>query len=115
MNVNMVSMAKQNEGIEGAKNSSDAGEASDVPTYPWGLRINLDGSTWPKIAENSTPPQIGSKMHMMINVEVVGLRQEDSQGDKKEIYLDLQITDMGLCCEKKQESSPAMKIYGKKG
>lgn len=110
----MVSMMKEKEGIEGMKNHALAGEVIDEPLYPYGLRINLDDESWKKIAPASNViPQVGEKMHLMINVEVMGVRSEKSQGESSEVYVDLQITDMGFCEESKPKESPAVKIYGK--
>lgn len=106
---------KKKEGIEGMKNHAMAGEVMEEPLYPYGLKIHLDDESWKKISPASNVvPQVGEKMHLMINVEVTGVRSEKKQGEESEVYVDLQITDMGYCEEAKQKDSPAMKIYGKK-
>lgn len=115
MKAKMVSMMKEKEGVEGMKNHAMAGEIMNEPMYPYGLKIHLDDDSWKKIATASNVvPQVGEKMHLMINVEVTGVRSEKTQNEQPEIYVDLQITDMGFCEESKPKESAAVKIYGKK-
>lgn len=109
MEVNMVSMASEKEKPEGKEV-----EQMDQPRYPWGLRLNLDGKSWDKIASGVTPT-VGEKMPMMIEVEVIGLRSEKNMGEEPEIYVDLQVTAMSFCEMKKEKMSFADKLYAKKG
>lgn len=81
----------------------------DTNRYPYGLRINLESDDMKKIMMPT--PNVGNKIKMMIEVDVVSVHAEAKEGDEKEVGCCLQITDIEIVAadmEKKAENT----IYG---
>ncbi len=76
------------------KDRSEVSVLDDKPSYPYGLKVSLDGESFKKL--NIKVPQVGEKMMLHAMVYVSSVSIEDSKGDEKEVYVQLQITDMEL-------------------
>jgi hypothetical protein len=89
---------------------------SDVPKYPYGLKLHFDDESFSKLELGKTP-QVGDKMMMLAMVEVCEVRAESYEGDSKKTSMSVQITDLEI--KEKEQSEPlapksvAQKLYGK--
>lgn len=81
---------------------------ADAPKYPWGLCLTLDNDALKKL-NIATLPEIGSKLRLVAEVEVTGVRAYSSQQTESDTSMDLQITDMSLS----GETNAASVLYGK--
>ena len=81
----------------------------EAPEYPHGLRICLEKKELEKLGFMKAP-EIDKMMELKGKVKVVEVSNQDyGQGD--EYRVELQITDMELSSEKKDEG-PAKVLYG---
>lgn len=89
---------------------------SDVPRYPYGLKLHFDDESFAKLDLSKTP-QVGEKMMILAMVEVCEVRAESYEGDGKKVSMSVQITDLEIKEKEKSEpstsSSVAQKLYGK--
>lgn len=88
---------------------------AEKPSYPHGLRIHIDGDTYAKL-DMKDSPDVGEKMIIMAEVEVVGVNQDNYKDDEEKLSLELQIQKMkikGSMEEKEEERDAAEAIYGK--
>lgn len=83
-------------------------EAPDAPTYPYGLRLDLNDEVLKKLKLGSLP-EIGAKLNLQAVVEVCAMSASDSKEGGKYRSLCLQITDMGLEKDRKNVSEV---LYG---
>jgi hypothetical protein len=80
------------------------------PRYPHGLMISLNKEELEKLGIQD-PPSVGEKMKLEATVEVVGVDVQGETGDQKELCCRLQIKEMDLKKEKKEENAETV-IYG---
>lgn len=74
----------------------EAGVKPELPKYPWGLCIDLDGDALAKLGID-TLPSVGSTMAIIAKAEVQSVSESQYQGDKEtNRRMSLQITDMGV-------------------
>lgn len=109
---------------EEKKNMHEHSVLADTPSYPYGLRIELDKNTVKKLGITDAP-KVGSEMMIMAKVEVSNVNMTKMQGDEYNMSVSLQITSMGLAeenmedmkeepSEPKDDISMARRIYGNK-
>lgn len=94
--------------LSAAEAKQEVSPDTDGPKYPWGLCLTLDNDALKKL-NIDTLPVIGSKLRLIAEVEVSGVRAYSSQQSESDTSMDLQITDMSLS----GESSAASVLYGK--
>lgn len=82
----------------------------DTPRYPYGLRLSLDSVTLKKLGIKELP-ETGEALVLTARVEVCCTRLNDYEG-RKETSMDLQITDMALSYDEKDDT--ADKLYSEK-
>ena len=113
----LVSLAIDPKKIEERKEAMEAPCEVEVPKYPWGTTINLDGDTITALGLKEMPAT-GTVFKITGIVKVTGTSDreyETGKGVEKRQTLDLQITDMGLEGQKKQTFKEAAgTLYGKK-
>lgn len=81
---------------------------AEAPQYPYGLRLSLDNAALEKLGIEM--PEVGDKMKMLAQVEVVGTSAYDAKEGGKRLSVELQITDMGIKeMEEKEESGEEVK------
>lgn len=68
---------------------------TDLPEYPWGLQLDLNQDTLPKLNMDVTDYKPGDVLFFRIRTEVRSLISNDTFGGKSQT-MSLQITDMGL-------------------
>lgn len=113
----LVSLAIDPKKLEEKKAEMAEPCEADLPKYPWGTSINLDGDTIAGLGLKEMPPT-GTVFKLVGLVKVTGTSEreyETGKGVEKRQTLDLQITDMGLEGKKKQSFNEAAgTLYGKK-
>lgn len=87
--------------------------AVDMPSYPYGLKLHLDGESYEKL-EMSKTPSVGDKFMMLCEVEVVSLEKANHRDDKEKYNMGLQITKMAINKEEKKKDAEEA-IYGSEG
>lgn len=85
---------------------------SELPKYPYGLRLYLDDETLTKLGI-TTLPIVSSTMLLQAQVTVVSVGSSQSQGDDAESTVNLQITDMELSAAGKSPEQRASMLYKK--
>lgn len=76
----------------------------DVPQYPYGLQLNLDGDALKKLGLKDLPT-VGQKLLLFARVEVTSVSQHESKGGYDHKGCGLQITDMCVEQELKKKSA----------
>jgi hypothetical protein len=82
----------------------------DKPSYPMGLRLELDEETVKKLGL-SEMPDVGSFMHLLGKAEVIVVRKEEGRGDDHSFSMTLQLQDADLKPEA-SHSKVSNKLYG---
>ena len=67
----------------------------DGPSYPYGLRLNLDRECIDKL-NMGRMPKIGSEVTILAKAKVESVSERDSTDSGKHRTLELQITELGL-------------------
>lgn len=74
----------------------DAGVKPELPKYPWGLCIDLDGDALAKLGIDALPA-VGSSVSIVAMAEVQSVSESQYQGDKEtNRRMSLQITEMAV-------------------
>lgn len=97
------------------KESKDMAEpmaTDEQAAYPYGLSLHLDNETMKKLGMKCMP-EAGEVMNLTAKVSVTEVSQSERKGGEPMQRMTLQITDMDLACEEK-ENDVAAKLYGKK-
>lgn len=113
----LVSLAIDKKKLEEKQAERDAPCEPEIPKYPWGTSINLDGDTIAALGLKEMP-QTGTVFKITGVVKVTGTSDreyETGKGVEKRQTLDLQITDMGLEGAKKQTFKEAASTLYSKG
>lgn len=110
----MVSMAKTpeqiNKEIGPACPAPMTAKAADVPTYPWGLCINLEDEQIEKLRLDDEC-EVGDTIHLCIEAEVTSESKNKTEGGSKR-RIELQITRMAVEGEDAQDGARAEQRYG---
>ncbi len=105
----MVNMKSEKESVE--ESMEDAEEYA--PEYPYGLCINLGADELAKLNITALP-EVGSKMMLHASVFVKSVSSHDTQGQRKDSCVGLQITDMEILPAEGKSDNTAMAamLYG---
>ena len=82
----------------------------DKPDYPSGLRIHLNEDTIAKLGL-SEMPEVGAMMNIIGMAEVVNVSKEDGMGDVESFSISLQIQDLDVNEETKDQQVGNL-LYG---
>ena len=108
MNLKDVSYSEEEK-----KDMSTPSLVSELPKYPYGLKITLEPDVLDKL-ELYDAPKVGEKKMILAIAEVVAVRKEDGRGDVKKFSVELQIQQ--LDCKKEeadgQKVDAAKSLYG---
>lgn len=92
------------------KYSEPSTSLTNKPSYPYGLRIDLDSDALEKLGIGMLP-DVGTVLYLDAKVEVCNINVYDSQDGGARKSMGLQITDMSLSKAVESED-PEKKIYG---
>ena len=86
---------------------------SDAPLYPYGLRLELNDESMKKLGLEELP-EVGETMMLMAKVVVERVSQNDTKDGKRQ-DMSLQITDMEIGEDEKEEKPMDQKLYNTDG
>lgn len=85
---------------------------SDVPEYPWGLRLELNNESLEKLGLEKLP-KVGTSVKLYAKVDVVSVSAYEQAKGEKNKNLSLQITDLCLeSGEKEEDGNKADILFG---
>ena len=76
---------------------------ADLPKYPHGLKLHIDEKSFEKLDVQGNV-QVGQSIMILARVEVSQLSQEKTRDEKPNRRMVLQITDMAIEGEKKEQT-----------
>jgi hypothetical protein len=86
----------------------------EAPAYPWGLRLELNDESMKKLGLDKLP-EVGEAMMLRAKVVVERVSQNDTKDGKRQ-DMSLQITDMEIGDDEKEEGAPVeQKLYNTDG
>ena len=88
---------------------------ADEPRYPYGLCLTLGKEELEKLGISALP-KVGTEMTITAKAYVKMTRAYETQGEGKEMGIELQITDMGVGqTENATNDNRASMLYGSQG
>lgn len=82
----------------------------DKPSFPYGLKIEIDEDTAKKLGL-TTMPSVGDFMNVIGRAEVVSVRKEENVGDDHGFSFSLQIQDLDVSQESLEKKASDV-MYG---
>lgn len=76
------------------KESMESKITEDRPSYPWGLRLNLDDDSLKKLGISL--PDVGESMRVTATATVVSVSENKHEHGSHNRHVELQIVKMGL-------------------
>lgn len=93
---------------ESEKKDNAEVSALESSSYPYGLRIYLSPDDVKKLGLKD--PQVGQKLVLEANCEILSVNAEIVKGDEKELSVSLQLKEMSFESEEKEKAEDV--IYG---
>ena len=85
-----------------AERESSVFSVEDKPSYPHGIRLELDEETVAKLGLTDVP-EVGDMMNVIGRAEVITVRKEEGRGDDHSFSITLQLQELDVSAESKEK------------